>query len=232
MRLKRETAMLSEEQHDKVVRHLVERARPIILEKWRADSCVASTAIAIDVLRMVGIRARAMVCKADIFNSAFVAQITRHGRMPVSPAERDAWHTETGAYAIGLGYAPPGKTPGAHMVAVTERMVLIDLAVDQASRPEHGLLLKPAMGLVSRDWMIGAERVDYLLDNTGPLVIYHAEPWRHEYVTWPDCIDANQRQSTVARIAIILKMLMRADGIPIQPAEPGIPPAVSRVVQF
>ena len=45
---------------------LIEVGRPLILQYWRPDSCIASTRIAVEVLRANGHRARPMAVEAYI----------------------------------------------------------------------------------------------------------------------------------------------------------------------
>jgi hypothetical protein len=54
----------------------------------------------------------------------------------------ERWQRESGAYTIGIGTGEPqaGKWPG-HLITVVERKFLVDLTLDQGSRPQLKIML-------------------------------------------------------------------------------------------
>lgn len=122
-----------------IVARLVEKARPIILEYYTPDSCIASTRIALDVLRHFGIETYALSVKAMLFNRIYRDHYEAIGRAP-SDQEAEAWFA-AGAHSIGLGYGGDGRAdrwPG-HLVAIAARSYLVDLSLDQAARPQKDM---------------------------------------------------------------------------------------------
>lgn len=86
-----------------VVKQLAELGRPEILKKWRPDSCIASTRIALLVLREFGIRARPLPVEVLVFNDAYHRRVEREGRMPEGHAEVERWWEEDRAWGLGIG---------------------------------------------------------------------------------------------------------------------------------
>lgn len=123
-----------------IVETLLHVARPIILSEYRADSCIGSTRIAIDALDYFGVEAIGFGCRAMVWNRVHAAAV-------------DAGHSEPtsvlGAHSVGIGYpnAAAETTPGLwlHVVALTAHQ-LIDLSLDQASRPERDMETAPLAG--------------------------------------------------------------------------------------
>lgn len=118
---------------DAVVYRLIEEGRPAILERFRPSSCIASTRVAVEVLRAHGFPAWAQATRAMFTSPGWSVAIAGTGDM----AE--------GQY-------------DAHVVAVAregQRHVLVDLSADQASRPERGLIVEPVAFAFDGTWPIG-----------------------------------------------------------------------------
>lgn len=137
---------------------LVSRGRPLILEHFSADSCLASTRIAVEVLEAFGYRARPLPGSLRVFNPA-ATQVLRAGetlsnehheagaRMVEVPGERGVWVDEQGGSGYGshlvcLVAVPAGQTvatmPGAEAV-------VLDLSLDQAARPKKDIDVAASM---------------------------------------------------------------------------------------
>lgn len=127
-----------------VVRWLAEHSRPILLRSFRSDSCIESTAAAIDVLAAFKIAARALPVEVAAFNAPAVEMLDRDMLARDHP---DAWDA-AGAHSVGIGVAPMPTRPdrfAGHLVAVVAGRWLLDLSLDQASRPLRGLTLGPLL---------------------------------------------------------------------------------------
>lgn len=123
-------------------------------------SCIGATRIALDVLKKVGItNAYALVVEVHIFNKAFRDKSEEVGRLPDSREELEQWYVERGAHSIGLGlgrekYADD-RWPG-HLVAIVDRKWLWDLSLDQAERPDKGIVIpEPLIAPVTEPFLRG-----------------------------------------------------------------------------
>lgn len=143
---------------------------PIIRERmletgWGGDSCIGATRIGMDVLKAAGVTDMfALSVRLYIFNQPFVDHAERIGRIAESPEETRAWEAEDGSWAIGVGIPPPGpplpnRWPG-HLVLIVERRILWDLSVDQANRPQHGIVFDgPVVLPVSEPFLRGRDKL-------------------------------------------------------------------------
>jgi len=107
---------------------------------YRPDCCIAATAILIDVLDYFRMTARPLSVLATVFNPAMSRRIEREGMPTLEEAEGDWFLKGCHSLAVGLGDPEPGKWPG-HLVANLADKLLIDLTLDQADRPQHGIVL-------------------------------------------------------------------------------------------
>lgn len=129
---------------------------------YSLDSCIGATRIAIDVLKSAGItNAYALVVEVNIFNKAYRDKSEEVGRMPNSRAELEQWYEECGAHSVGIGLGRepygPNKWPG-HLVTIVDRKWLWDLSLDQAARPEKGIVIpEPLIAPVSERFLRGRE---------------------------------------------------------------------------
>ena len=144
---------------EKEMQHLIERGRPLILEIASARSCISSTRLAVEYLRGRNIKAEPLTVRAHVLSPAMVEKINQYGGLPEDKATIDRWYEESDqVWGIGLGMseipAEAGNWPG-HLVALVENKYLLDLSIDQASRPERGLLLEPFFIEVPSDFLQG-----------------------------------------------------------------------------
>jgi hypothetical protein len=116
-------------------------SRPLrrrILEDYRADSCIPSTRIAVDLLAELGLKARPLRVTLHAFTLALAERITQEGHLPTSKEELIRWCDETQGWSIGVGFS--NTDPMAmHLVALVEEAWVWDLSADQASRPQRGI---------------------------------------------------------------------------------------------
>lgn len=181
----------------KVIKGILEVARPEIRKHFHADSCIASTRTLIRVFSHFGIYAEPMAISALVYNPEFVRAI-KSGDMPPdarrleTTPELRAWMDRLGAWSVGIGIGDTAATdprglPGlaCHMVAVVRAGnagMIIDAAIDQASRPERNIHLPPVLIMHVKDeftevpWMKSKR-----LTLTAPLTIENAAGLRVTY---------------------------------------------------
>jgi hypothetical protein len=125
-------------------------AKAALRRRFREDSCINSTRVLFDVYRAVGIPAEAVSVRTRIYSPGFVERVHREGRMPKTPEELQSWTSEPGVWSVGIGYGighGKNKWPG-HLV-LRSGSHLIDATIDQANRPQHGIVM-PAMLLLAQ----------------------------------------------------------------------------------
>lgn len=121
--------------------------RPIVLEYFTADSCVATVRITIDVLAYFGITARPAAVETLIFNGEAYSML-REGATPEEIGR--AVHARStaeigGPWTVGLGFGDSPESTGRHMVAwVPSESLCLDFSLDQASREQKAMALGPA----------------------------------------------------------------------------------------
>lgn len=135
---------------------VVRVARPLIREHFNADSCIASTRIGMDVLAHFGVAAVEMPLMAFLFNHEAIKlfeagmtsqEIGEHVRGISVEQEGGAWTLGVGAPGAPTVSGREGWT--GHLVAtIPDAGVILDLSLDQASRPQKNMLLKPCWFIV------------------------------------------------------------------------------------
>jgi hypothetical protein len=195
--------------------------RRAILRHYNVDSCVASSAIGKLVLDHLGFDAQPVSVKAMLANQAFVESAERAGHVPHSAGERERWFTESGAHAIGLGiYDPKTDVPaiinGLHVALLVNGEWLWDLSIDQASRPQHGIVItEPFLGAVSlsprrRQWLRGQATITWQAPGHG-MIAYRLKPNDRRYeqhTNWRlDGHDADMRKAIADEAVMALRGL-------------------------
>ncbi len=189
---------------------LCDYGRPLILEQFVLNSCIASTAIAIDALREMGIAAYPLKVRTSVINAAMLAKIEQEGRMPQNAEERRLWQHENGAYSLGIGYEMGDGQPSVHLVAILpEEMLMLDITLDQASRPQHNILLHPGYGPVTEEFLSGAEPLTFMASR-GVLVRYDADPQDDYFKQAPDWTKVERREKILQKVMIKLRMIERS----------------------
>lgn len=127
---------------------LADRARPILLRRFTPDCCIESTVAALDFLRARGVACRELSVQVMAFNAAAWKLYRNGSRVQESAADRATWDM-LGAWSVGIGFIDtptpkPGRFAG-HLVALVEERWLLDLSIQQASRPRHKLRLDDAV---------------------------------------------------------------------------------------
>ena len=135
--------------------------RQMICAHFDDDSCIASTGLAVDVLRDLGVEVEAVPCHLIIANEAYAAWAAGSQRfVPLNDEEAQAAARAGGRLIVMAGPTPPGQQaktvasllcadseqdedryPG-HVVAIAKvdgTSFLIDLSIDQARRPADNI---------------------------------------------------------------------------------------------
>lgn len=115
--------------------------RSTMLERFRADCCVATCKILREVFADYGYKAREVPVSVYILNREMQA-LVEEGPLPDDHAERIALFNQRGAWGVGVGFGPPANENAyaGHLVLNVDG-VLVDGSLDQAQREERNILL-------------------------------------------------------------------------------------------
>lgn len=151
------------------INNLLRYARRIILRYYNADSCIASTRVACDVMRRLGYKAEPMSVQVTVCNPAMVRKMKEIGRYPTWE-EFDKWTAEDGAWNVQIGGRFPNEVGWVcHLVAIINDQVLVDLSLDQASRPHRQMELRPYATTVTEAFLKG----ENLVREVGDMVLIY-----------------------------------------------------------
>lgn len=159
---------------------LVHVGRPILLQYFSLDSCIASSNVSRQILWAHHIYAEAAPVKAYVVN-AKGDEFLRKGHPEWVKGMRD------GAYAVGVGYGGPNpdKWDG-HLVLVVDHRYLVDMSGDQFARPEYGIEVKPFYARLDGVDLTGRKsRLALGLPNGGVL-LYEGDPDNQLFRRAPD----------------------------------------------
>jgi hypothetical protein len=185
--------------------------RRAMLEFYLPDSCIAATRIAIDLLGELEIPARALAVRAAILNLPMVQLVERHGRFPNGPEERARWFEEAKAAGVGLGYPDPSRadvTPeanGIHTVAIVEERFIWDLSIDQATRPQYGIVIpEPLIAPIPKPKLFLSGREPLPVHGVGGVVVrYDAQPTDRRYTRSPNWASDGRDAELRARLTLL-----------------------------
>ena len=134
---------MAELSDDQLREFLCTRVRPAVLEHYSPNSCLATTKVALEVLRAAGIPARPWPCSLLVANSAaapLYLQVMTDGEIAEAVA--------AGAHAVEvMGHGTTDKGWDGHMVAIaqfSDAPHLLDLSLDQARRSTWSINVGPA----------------------------------------------------------------------------------------
>jgi hypothetical protein len=193
-----------------IVNALLKVGREEILKRYRPDSCIASTKIAIDVLSYFAIEAKPMVVRMLAYNALAWEAVSRQ--------EQPDW--DAGAWSLGLGFPgdPPDPTKwDGHLVAVSKEIVegqvcILDLSMDQASRPHKQMTMEPSVFRipegVDEAWVQGEIPVMFESPE-GCLVSYMAFPDDKSYSLSTNWADIKTRKETTGVIIRAINALLK-----------------------
>jgi hypothetical protein len=149
------------------------------------DSCVLSSWLGREVLREHGINATAVPCLAIVANPA-LWQLAEEDELALAHLVFEGSEEElaaAGGYTVGIGFGSkqPGRWQG-HLILTTRNPDrLLDLTLDQASRPRHDMIVEPMSVAVDRKALAGLQRGEGaipVLDQSGTVVLYLPHPNR------------------------------------------------------
>lgn len=183
------------ERKERILHLLLQHARPLICEEFRADSCIASTRIGLDVLDYFGILAEPLAVCVTIFNPVMVERRNLGDQLPQNKTEMEEWVKKYGAWAVGVGYGGdqgPMKWPG-HLVMLVEKTLMLDLSIDQANRPQHNIELHPFGTMVFPEFLSGQESL--LAEVNGCMLRYLVQKDNRGYTASPNWMIRLQRHS-------------------------------------
>jgi hypothetical protein len=162
---------------------------------YRPDCCIAATAILIDVLDYFRLTARPLSVIATVFNPAMSGRIEREGMPTLEEAELDWFPHGCYSLAVGSGDPEPGKWPG-HLVANLADRPLIDLTLDQADRPQHGIVLPvPILAPFPPEFLNEDGQMAGVVN--GCRVVYEAQPFDRSFERSNDWRSRKRREAVV-----------------------------------
>ena len=175
-----------------VIDFLTTRGREIILETYTPRSCIASTQVGLAVLKAHGVKAWPVACRVDVMNQR--ALQVQKGEMA------EALGVYLGAKHLSiegtgkLTMSPTTEWDG-HLVIETkdsaDRIVVIDLSLDQMARPENGIDLKAtAFAPPDNGWPIAWEQggITVLYRRIPSRAYRQARDWTHRD-RWTPIVD-------------------------------------------
>jgi hypothetical protein len=174
-------------------------ARPVILEYFRKDSCIASTRITVEVFTRLGFKAIPLPSQAQIYNRKFREILEREKHWPTKE-EMKKWITQ-GAWGIGIGFGDhKGGGYVGHLVAIVENKYLVDSSLDQAERP-HKEIFFPVILVaeINRDFGRGKEK-HTIVNDRGTVMVYEPKIKDRKWETSPDWTDTSRHMPAVMRI--------------------------------
>lgn len=150
-------------------------ARPIILQHFKVNSCIASTLVTIKVLQHFGVAAEPFPVVAYVFNPAYIACLERGDRPSDDLTQKELirWLDQRHAWSIACG-VPGGKTGDdsvgweGHLVTVIRHAhIFIDASIDQVNRPARKINFPPVIvANAPQGFLDGKESVWYSINKS------------------------------------------------------------------
>lgn len=163
-------------------------ARTAVLEVYRPDTCILTTKLLLELLREHDIPALPLAAGAILLNAPMARLVQERG-WPGHASVTQGWQRAFGAYSIGIGYhAEAGLATGPtrydhHVLCYVPGLGLLDASLDQASRPEHGIVAGVTLTEVGPLALAGHERAVAPL--TAGLVLYETRPAERAFLVAP-----------------------------------------------
>jgi hypothetical protein len=144
---------------------------------YARKTCILHTRYAVDALRILGVRARPMAARVMVGNAEWRRIAQEVGHWP----QHIEW------------------TPETWCLAIADERWGVDLTIDQASRPQHGINLSPHYWPVTPAFLRGEEPAQFLVNGESH-VHYDAMPADRGFLLVPDWRLA-RRDGVAARMA-------------------------------
>lgn len=197
---------------DRVIDILTDVARPIMLQHFRLDSCIAASREGQIVLEYFGVESYPVEVEVVAYNKlAFDA--LNEGVAP-------AW--EDGAWSVGVTRTPKDvslpdkKWYGAHVI-LTAGDYLIDLSADQLDRPKKNIQAAPVAVHLDMPRFVLGEPAFVQSDEPETTIIWkYLRPQDRSFQDSPDWKDRNRHKEPVGKIIRAIKRELEAD-----PSSPG-----------
>lgn len=163
-------------------------AKPILLRHFSKDSCINTTRVLLEVFRALGIPAEACSVRVQLYTAGYIAMAEAKGRMPRTREEMMEWTDHPDVYSLGIGYGGIDVDPKAWCGHLAIRIGdgLLDATLDQADRPERGLILPSVLQLeeMPPEFWMGDTPVANKMSN-GCVVRYEHVPRSNGYLASP-----------------------------------------------
>jgi len=165
------------------------------------DTCILTTLALCDFITNFGVPARPLTVGASLFNQPFAVRVLREG-WPDSTDVLARWYAEDGSHNIGIGYHHLAGTPttgnawDGHLVAVVRECWLVDASLDQASRPDKGIVAGVVVAPVDEAFLAGQRTLALGLTAGGAL--YEPRPDDHSWQRSSDYHHTTKRREIVA----------------------------------
>lgn len=167
------------EREDRICELLCEVARPLILKEFRVNSCVASSRVGKRVLDHYEIPSKPIAVKIDVFNSQYCSLLQERGDFPSTEEGWIEWR-DLGAWNVGIDNEDLG-----HIVLIVRGNTLLDLSMDQMSRPDKKIILNPS-GFSIPDDFVSNPQWAVFQDVYGCVARYMAQPENKAFSTSRD----------------------------------------------
>lgn len=193
---------------EEVLKGYTRIARPIILEYFQKDSCIASTRITVEVFSRLGFKAMPLPCQVQVYNNKFREIFEREKHWPTKE-EMEKWVTQ-GAWGIGIGFGDhKGEGYLGHLVAIVENRYLIDSSIDQAERP-HKEIFFPAILVaeINRDFRRGKEK-HTIINDRGTVMVYELKIKDRKWETSPDWTVISRHTPAIKRILLEIQQAIQ-----------------------
>lgn len=178
--------------------------RPMILQDASADSCIASTKIAMEVFEHFGYAPQAIGVKAVVANR-MLAEVLDSGAATLT--DETSW--PPGAWCVAMGFGDEGR----HVVCVVDDLML-DLSLDQSSRPAKGIELSASTFRIVPEFL-GGEPMGF--SHNGTAIVYSRtfnDGWWKKSPNWQNR-DAPLRKKVVGAVIRAVKLPENNQGVSI-----------------
>lgn len=178
------------------------------------STCILSTRVGFEVLRHFGVPKRAIAVSVGVFNRPLVERIGSEGRFP-RDEEMEKWFKQDGSWGLGIGRTgsvEAGRFDGHMALLVFPNQddesggVLIDLALQQNSRPKKKITLEPMVGTVPKDFLKGETFITSMNDCVVRYDRLDSDQWQLA----PDWRDKERREFIVKRSIAKIELTLAA----------------------